>query len=84
MAAGHFAGHFSAVFGFGPVSHSVAGQPSRNFRAQRGLYFVRCAGNHNIIMMLLVAHAVGCLFKLYPDLTKPTSFLGKNAKRGPP
>ena len=30
MAAGHFAGYFSAIFGFGPVSHSVAGQPSRN------------------------------------------------------
>ena len=29
MAAGHFAGHFSAIFGSGPVSHSVAGQPSR-------------------------------------------------------
>ena len=28
MATGHFAGHFSASFGSGPVSHSVAGQPS--------------------------------------------------------
>ena len=27
MAAGHFAGHFSAIFGSRPVSHSVAGQP---------------------------------------------------------
>ena len=29
MAVGHFAGRFSATFGSGPVSHSVAGQPSR-------------------------------------------------------
>ena len=32
MAAGHFVGHFSAIFGSGPVSHSVAGQPSLNNR----------------------------------------------------
>ena len=30
--AGHFAGHFSATFGSGPVCHSVAGQPSRKAR----------------------------------------------------
>ena len=30
MAAGHLAAHFSAFFGSWPVSHSVAGQPSRN------------------------------------------------------
>ena len=30
MAAGHFAGHFSAISGSGPVSHSVAGQQSLN------------------------------------------------------
>ena len=29
MAAGHFAGHFSAIFGSEPVSHSVAGRPGR-------------------------------------------------------
>ena len=33
MAASHFAGHFSAIFGSGPVSHSVAGQPGRNVYA---------------------------------------------------
>ena len=30
MAADHFAGDSSASFGSGPVSHSVAGQPSLN------------------------------------------------------
>ena len=34
MAAGHLAGHFSAIVGSGPVSHSVAGQPSRNSNAE--------------------------------------------------
>ena len=29
MAAGHVEGRFSAIFGSGPVSHAVAGQPSR-------------------------------------------------------
>ena len=33
VAAGHFAGHFPAIFGSGPVFHSVAGQPSpKSFR----------------------------------------------------
>ena len=33
-AAGHFSSHFSAIFGSGPVSHSVAGQPSLNTSLQ--------------------------------------------------
>ena len=38
MAAGHFPGHFSAIFGFVPVSHSVAGQPSRKSMVIFGPY----------------------------------------------